>query len=110
MSLDFYLNYNNDGNIMEAFHSNITHNVAQMAREADVYLALWHPKENGFKKARSIISILEKGMKRLINDPNYFKQYNPTNGWGSYESLISIIEDVLNACLKYPNADIYTST
>jgi len=110
MGLEFYLNCNIDGNVMEAFYNSISHNYVPMAKEANVYKALWHPGENGFKKAHSIVPALEKGLKKLKGDPDYFKQYNPTNGWGSYESLISFIEDVLNACLKYPNADIYTST
>jgi hypothetical protein len=110
MSLDFYLNYNNDGNIMEAFHSNITHNVAQMAREADVYKLLWHPEENGYKKAHSIIRSLEKGLKNLKKDPDYFRQYSPSNGSGSCDLLIVFVEEVLDACKKYPNADIHTST
>ena len=92
----------------EIFTSNITHNMVEMARKVDVqlYEALWRPEEKGWGKACDIIPILEAGLKRLVGDRKYYEQFNPKNGWGSYDNLVSFITEYLNACKQYPNAEI----
>ena len=62
MSLDFYLNYKKDGNDIEVFSANITHNLNKMADKSGIYYALWRPNEKGWKKAKDIIPVLEKGL------------------------------------------------
>jgi len=109
MSLDVGLQYKIDGNEIEVYESNMTHNLGQMADKAGIYYALWRPEEKGYKKAKDIIKILEKGLKDLKERPEYFKKYNASNGWGMYEHFIPFVEEYLEACKKYPNAEIYVS-
>jgi len=109
MSLDFYLEYNNDGHDIEVFSRNITHNLGEMAEECGIRKALWRPDENGFVNAKDITGILEKGLKELKANPEKFKKFNSPNGWGMYKHFVPFVEAVLEACKKYPNSIIYSS-
>ena len=109
MSLDFYLQYKEDGQEIEVFDRNITHNLGEMASKAGIYYALWRPNEKGWKRAKDIIPILEKGLKKLKAKPKYFEKFNAPNGWGMYEHFVPFVEAVLEACKKYPNSVIYCS-
>ena len=109
MSLDFYLSYIKDDNNITVFDTNITHNLTELADKTGIYYSLWRPKEKGYKKAKDIISILEKGLKKLKAKPEYFEKFNAENGWGMYEHFVPFVEEVLNACKKYPNAKINIS-
>ena len=86
----------------ELFEKNITHNLGKMAGEAGVYKALWRPEEINCKYAKDILPILEKGLEELKSDPKKYKQFNPENGWGKYESLVIFVGYVIDACKKYP--------
>lgn len=109
MSLDFYLEYKNDDNDIEVFDINITHNLTKMASEAGIYESLWHPETINAVYGKDIIDILEKGLKKLKERPEYFKQFNASNGWGMYKHFVPFVEDCLNACKQYPNAKIHAS-
>lgn len=50
----------------EVFHSNITHNLNEMADALGIYEPIWRPEECGVEKL----------------DPVHYKQYNASNGWG----------------------------
>ena len=41
--------------ITDVFNTNITHNLTPMAKEADLYQAIWHPEELGFFDAWQLI-------------------------------------------------------
>lgn len=107
MSLDFCLQYEEDGHEISVFDSNITHNLGKMADKAGIYYALWRPEEKGWVYAKDIIKVLEKGLKKLKDKPKYFEKFNSPNGWGMYEHFVPFVEEVLEACKKYPNAKIY---
>jgi hypothetical protein len=106
MSLDVYLKIIRP---TEVYSANITHNLGRMAQEAVLYMPLWRPEEMRFTKAYQIIPMLEKGLDRLKAKPDFFKSFNPDNGWGSYESLVKFVEKYLVACKEYPDADIEVS-
>ena len=93
----------------EVFDYNITHNLNHMAAEAGVYEALWRPEDIDIKKAYQLVEPLRKGLELLKSDPERFKKFNASNGWGKYENLVSFIEDYLAACEKYPDADVGVS-
>jgi hypothetical protein len=110
MSLDIYLKTKDvDGNEFEAFDYNITHNLGKMAGKAGLYEALWRPEEKGWKKAGDIINVLEAGLNDLKERPEYFKQFNPENGWGNYENLVEFVEKYLENCRQYPSSTIEVS-
>lgn len=93
----------------EVHHGNITHNLTEMADKAGIYYALWRPEEQGWKKAKDITPLLEDGLKRLKESPFFYRQFNPSNGWGSYEVFVQFVEEYLQACKKYPDAVIEVS-
>lgn len=106
MSLDFSLNRIQE---TEVFSSNITHNLGRMADKAGIYYALWRPDEKGWAFAKEIIPTLEKGLKKLKDKPEYFKKFDAKNGWGTYEHFVPFVEEILEACKKYPDATISIS-
>lgn len=109
MSLDIYLKYEEDGNNINVFDANITHNLGEMASKAGIYKALWRPEEIGAKEAKDIVFILEKGLAKLKKKPEYFSRFNSPNGWGMYEHFVPFVEEVLSACKQYPSAKITVS-
>lgn len=90
------------------FNANVTHNLVQMADNAGLYKPIWRPSESGFKWARDLIDPLEQGLKNLKNNPDFYRRWNPKNGWGSYETLVEFVEAYLCACRKNPDAEIET--
>ena len=93
----------------EVYSSNITHNLGTMADKAGIYYALWRPEEKGWKQAKDIIPVLEKGLKKLKSKSKYFEKFNAPNGWGIYEHFVPFVEEYLNACKEYPDAIIDVS-
>lgn len=93
----------------EVFWYNITHNLANMAHKAGIYKYLWRPEEINVTKASQLIKPLSKGLKKLRDDPEYFKTFNPSNGWGNYEGLVEFVEAYLKACQEWSNAIINVS-
>lgn len=86
------------------FDYNITHNLADMAREAGIYYYLWRPDEIGVTQAKQLIEPLTAGLARLEANPDRYKQFNPENGWGTYEGLVEFVRSYLTACMDYPDA------
>ena len=111
MSLDVSLYIEVEGEKPEEVYSaNITHNLNKMADKALIYEACWHPYELNIKTAGDLIPLLEQGIEILSSDPEYYKQFNAPNGWGMYKHFVPWLHRYLEACTKYPDAKIYTST
>jgi len=119
MSLDVYLNrkvylsYDEGKTYTESteqvYEANITHNLNKMAQEALIYEALWRPEEIGAVKAKDLIDKLGLGLDAMKNDPEHFKKFNSSNGWGLYEHFVPFVEEYLKACQEYPEALIEVS-
>lgn len=94
----------------EVYTANITHNLAKMAGHVEcLYQALWRPEDLNIKNAKELIPHLEDGLRLLNNDPDKYKKFNPVNGWGNYERLVSFIKSYLRACRNYPKAEVWVS-
>lgn len=91
------------------YEANVTHNLNRMADAAGIYEALWRPDEMGITKACDLVPLLKAGLEKLAADPEHFKTFNPTNGWGSYEGLVEFVAAYLQACERYPTADVRVS-
>lgn len=91
------------------YDGNITHNLAKMAREADLYMYLWHSDKSNITKAYQLIMPLRVGLRTLESDPERFRKFNPRNGWGTYETLVELAKNYLAACERFPDADIFIS-
>jgi hypothetical protein len=107
MSLDVYLTCKECK--QSVFSANITHNLNTMADVAGIYKELWRPDELGILNANQLIEPLQKGLDLLKGDPEKFKQFNPANGWGDYEGLLSFVQRYVKACSEYPNALVLAS-
>ena len=92
------------------FDINITRNLGKMALEAGIYKHLWHPDEINIQTAKELIEPLTEGLQKLKDDPEYYKKFNASNNWGMYEHFVLFVEEVLEACKKFPEAEVKTST
>lgn len=81
----------------------ITHNLAKMAKEAGVYYPLW--RINEYSNPKDAIGELKRGLVRLTEDPTKFKDFEPSNGWGTLDDLIEAVEWMLNK-LNTSNVEI----
>ncbi len=93
----------------EAYSANVTHNLGRMAEEAGIYKHLWRPDEIGVTKARQLIEPLSIGLALMKQEPQRFIALNPSNNWGSYDGFIPWIERYLEACCRYPEAEVSVS-
>lgn len=86
---------------------NITHNLAAMACEAGIYGLLWNPREG--QKAKEMIAPLRRAIKEMERDPERFKKHNAENGWGTYDIFVPGLNELLEACMQFPEAEIRIS-
>ena len=91
------------------FHGNITHNLGKMAKHVGVYNHLWKPDDVGVIYANELIFPLRKGIHQMKINPDKYKEFNPDNGWGTYENLLELMENYLNKCYEYPDSIIQIS-
>jgi hypothetical protein len=93
----------------ELYWANITHNLGRMAEAAGIYQHLWRPEELGIKKAFELIEPLTEGLNKLRGNPEYYKTFNPSNGWGNYDSFVDWVGRYLVACKDNPDGNIEVS-
>jgi len=97
------------------YSAKITHNLGKMANEVKLsngktlYDVLWRPDEHDMKFARDIAELLDEGWNILMSDPKHFKDFNPENGWGSYDGLCQFVYKYRNACWDTPDAELSIS-
>jgi hypothetical protein len=103
MSLDFSLERVQP---VEIFSANQTHNVSNMWTLAGIYDDLYGSEG---MKASDVLTRLQKAYKDMKARPSKYKKLNPENGWGSYETALSFLHDVIEACELYPDATIRIS-
>lgn len=104
MSLDIWLtNQTEEGTEEEVVSQNITHNLRNMWKEADVYDALY---ESEGKLAKDVLPTLLEGLGRMVDDPDRFKQHNATNGWGLYKHAVPWLTQLIVEFQKYPEGKI----
>jgi hypothetical protein len=113
MSLNFYLQCKCCHTIV--FEIELTHNLNKMAMQAGLYAPLWycndetdsaHPR---YQYAQKMIPVLTEGIQNLQRRPEYFRQFNPSNGWGTYDQLLKAALDLLETCRRYPDAEPISS-
>ena len=92
----------------EVFSANITHNLGEMADAAGIYKHLWRPEEIGITKAAQLIEPLEEGLAKMKANPDEYRKYDASNGWGLYVDFVPWIESYINACKENPTAQIST--
>lgn len=93
----------------EVYSRNITHNLGAMAEAAGIYRHLWRPDEIEIFQAAQLVAPLSAGLAALTEDPDRFRALNPSNGWGTYEGLVTFVADYLAACCANPQATVKVS-
>lgn len=91
------------------YSDNITHNLGEMAEAAGIYKHLWRPEEVGITRAAQLIEPLKDGLATLQSDPDRFRAFNPSNGWGDYSGLVNFVACYLAACIRMPEAEVRVS-
>lgn len=93
------------------YDSNITHNLCEMAEEAGIYDPIWngHLSGIGIESAGELGNILNIAVRHMDLNPEYYKKFNASNGWGTYEQFVPWLEELRDKCLEYPNAKIEVS-
>ncbi len=100
---------------VSVYSGNITHNLGAMAGAVvlsngmTLYDVLWRPDEHELKFARDIVDLLDEGWNILLSDPEKYQQFNPENGWGSYDGLEKFVYNYRNACWDNPDAELRIS-
>lgn len=106
MSLDVYL-ANSIGE--EVYSANITHNLVEMAKVAGIYKHLWRPEEIDVTNASELVEPLLKGLSDMLRRPAHYRQFDPKNGWGSYDDFIPWLVKYIKACADNPSATVTAS-
>jgi len=104
MSLDLTL-------CVKVHNMNLTHNLTSMASHVEVgkddltlYDVLWRPDEHYMYHADDILPYVRTGLKELLHNPSKYEMYNPTNGWGSYDTLVKQVTELLFQLELHPQA------
>lgn len=83
---------------------NCTSNVAPMWRLAGADLADFHGKP-----ASECLPALRAAVVDMQDQPAKYLLLNPENGWGSYETLIPALQDLVTAFADHPKATVVVS-
>lgn len=81
----------------------ITYNLGTMLRAAGF------PRWDALRGAPAVetAGMLDGVARRLRADPEAFREHNPPNGWGSYESCLDWVERFRDACARHPATTIW---
>lgn len=52
-----------------------------------------------------VAGILKDIITEMRSDPEHYKTFNPENGWGSYQSFISVLQSIYEDCLDHPDCE-----
>lgn len=116
MGLDIYF-YDKDEKELEGeFPLSITHNLNTLVKECgnlvdvDYYKIIWRPDEileveNCQVRVIYVLEYLPKIIEDLLRFEDTLSEYLPSNGWGTFEQLISFLCDYIKAC--YINKEHY---
>jgi len=99
MSLDINLVWE-DG----AHWQNITHNLVEMASQADIYACLWRPETCNVTVAGELVQPLRRAIEDMKARPQHYRQFDSANGWGKYDHFLPWLEQLLQACEEHPEA------
>lgn len=102
MSYDFYIFYRGTDHCL--WDRNHTSNVAPMWRLAGVDL-----REFDGQITDDLVVPLTAAIAAMEGDPAKYRELNPSNGWGSYESCLSLLRDFKEQCEKFTGEPVTVS-
>lgn len=89
------------------WNGNITHNLGEMAKHIPInyngtltklYYVCWRTEEIGIKTVGDILPLLIQGLHYMIDHRKELEQYNPPNGWGTYNGFMKFLLNYKQAC------------
>jgi hypothetical protein len=63
----------------------------------------WWKRLDGMS-AKDGAALLDRVLAEFIADPQHYIAMNPENGWGDYQTLLKVLEEMQFASEKYPSA------
>lgn len=89
----------------EFWHGNITHNLAKMAEQCygndcTLYCLLWRDEE--LDDTVDYVYELFTCLTELIELPDFYKHFESSNGWGTYEQLVEFVRSFIHALIDMP--------
>jgi len=99
MSYDFIIKAPED--TYERYERNVTYNNSSLLKRAG-----FHPSVlNGINVYR-LIPVLNNAITVMQDNPDYFKQFEPENGWGGYADVLDFLHSMRNYMVDAPDAYI----
>jgi hypothetical protein len=80
-----------------------------MAIEAGIYECIWRPDLYGFRVASTLIDPFTKAIAEMESDPERFRAFDASNGWGTYNDFLPWLKRYFEACIKNPDAIVEVS-
>lgn len=97
--LDAYVEV--DGNTITVGDWNYTHNCNGMVRAAGV--PDWLHWDDGISSP-DLAAKLATAITAMEANPAKFQEMNPSNGWGSYDTLLPVLREIYAKALEFPSA------
>ena len=99
MSYDFIIKASEDTH--ERYERNVTYNNSTILKRAG-----FHPSVlNGINVYR-LIPVVNNCITLMEDNLEYFKQFDPDNGWGGYDDVLNFFHEVRNYMVDAPDAYI----
>ncbi|MBT0771735.1 hypothetical protein KIH74_22535 [Kineosporia sp. J2-2] len=103
MSADVWLEVDTgapEGQRIDGTERNLTYNLSGMIRRAGFI---------GWQNLMGMVAaeaepMLRKTVENLRSDPAEYRPLNPSNGWGTYEDAIEVLEAMAGDCARHPKA------
>lgn len=83
---------------------NYTSNTAPMWRDGGCDL-----REFDGKSASELLPAVNRAIVDMLARPAHHKQYEPENGWGSYDGTLKFLRQIRAACESDPDAKVRVS-
>ena len=118
MGLNIYFLDESGEDVEIESHLQITHNLNTVVSELGLlvglpyYEVIWRPDglfglKNGEVPVGLVLIVLPDLIKNLLKFEDHLTEYLPSNGWGTFESLIDFLCDYLKECYTHQYKYIY---
>ena len=87
--MSYWVSVQPDVEYPEMFDRNLTYNVKVMLNRAGI-----HPWVLDGLTVKDVRPVIENAYMVMFDNPDYFRRFEAPNGWGTYESTMSVITDL----------------
>jgi len=79
---------------------------AMVWKDITLYEIMWRPEEVGIYDGGTLLPHLQRALDYMLPREGELKEYNPDNGWGTYEGLLKAVRDMGQHCAMFPHASL----